>query len=763
MFWRDRILPGLRRRGYARRKHRTNTAGSRRIIERLESRQLLTANLMGGVLTVPGTTGNDTILIAVTSNGASVQVTINNKIDSTFDLSTVNQININADNGNDLITVKGIDKLVDVDGGAGVNQVNIIGHAGSNNFVLDTTSVSVNSNSYTFSPATIQRLSVNGQNANDKFTVQNLPLITTVIDGGGGLNTLQGPNADTEWDITVSNGGTIKNSLLRFGNIQSLMGGVGNDSFVFSAGRSISSSIDGGTGTDSISFANFTTPVTVNLQTDSAIGLGRFLDIDSIIGGAGKDTIVGPNSSNTWSIGTGGVVTIDNTGTNFTGFENLTGGTQDDTFYFADSASIPGRIDGGLGKNTLNYSEITTLVIVSAANLTRIQMIQGPSSAHLELLGPAVNSTWNINGPNSGTVGGISFSNVDTLTGGTKNDTFLFTSTAAKIDGAIDGGPGSNVLNYSSFSAPVTVNLTIGAIADFSSIIATNGQSNTLIGFGGPNTWKITGGYSGNINGTLSFNGFNKLTGGSSDDTFVMTKGVNFAGIIDGGDITSINTLDYSTYTTGINVDLGTGIATNIAGGVAEITDVLGGSGNDVLTGSSSDNLLRGNNGNDIINGMGGNDILVGGPGDDSLTGGDGRDLIMGGLGQDNLSGGGGEDILISGTTTFDNNGTTQAAILKFWEMDSVTSTVTISGSTSTVTTPLPFATRVAELRAGTTGDSTIPPLNATNVRNDVSIDTLAGGTVISSTDDNLDWFFANLSGSPRDTITDFSAAESFN
>ncbi len=342
MFW--RILRDLERARTTRRSHLIHRVGSRRI-EHLEKRQLLTAaNLFGGILTVPGTTGNDTILIASTSNGTNVQVTINNKVDSTFALSTINQIQINADAGNDLITVKSIDKPVNVDGGAGVNQLTIIGQAGSNTFVLNDTSVDVNDsvgNMNTYSTTNIQRLSINGQNANDTFTIETLPSITTVIDGSGGLNTLQGPSADTKWDITVSNGGTIKNSLLRFGNIQSLVGSTGKDSFVFSAGRSISSTIDGGSDgdTNSISYANFTTPVTINLQTDSAIGLGRFLNIDNITGGAGKDTIVGPNSNNTWSIGVGGIVTF--AGINFTGFENLTGGTQNDTFQFADGAFDP--------------------------------------------------------------------------------------------------------------------------------------------------------------------------------------------------------------------------------------------------------------------------------------------------------------------------------------------------------------------------------------------------------------------------------------
>ncbi len=198
MFW--RILRGLERVRTTRHSRSNHRLGSRRI-EHLGARQLLTATISpSGVLIVPGTTGNDTILIASTSNGANVQVTINNKVDSTFALSAFDQIQVNASDGNDLITVKGINKPVNVDGGAGVNQLTIIGQASSNSFVLnnqapnapDVNTVAVNGNTYTFSSTTIQRLSINGQNANDTFTIQDLPSITTVIDGGAGLTSLMG-------------------------------------------------------------------------------------------------------------------------------------------------------------------------------------------------------------------------------------------------------------------------------------------------------------------------------------------------------------------------------------------------------------------------------------------------------------------------------------------------------------------------------------------------------------------------------------------
>ena len=61
---------------------------------------------------------------------------------------------------------------------------------------------------------------------------------------------------------------------------------------------------------------------------------------------------------------------------------------------------------------------------------------------------------------------------------------------------------------------------------------------------------------------------------------------------IDGG--AGFNTLDYRAYTTPASVDLGTGAATGVTGGVRNIENVLGGSGNDVLTGSTADNLLHG-------------------------------------------------------------------------------------------------------------------------------------------------------------------------
>jgi len=760
MFWRDHLLRGHKRRLQSQSTRRLAPAARIVDFERLEQRRVLTGvTFSAGLLTVDGTSGNDIILIAPTSDGTKVQVTLNNQvISNSIALSTITQVQVNSDDGNDLITIKSIDKPVTVDGGTGTNELNIVGHSSSNAFVLDTSSVQVNGSAYSLT--NVQLLTVNGQNANDTFTVNNFPAISTTIDGAGGVNTLQGPNVDSTWNIQVTNGGNL-NSTFHFGNIQSLTGGSGDDTFLFSAGKTIGSTIDGGGGSNSISFADYTSPVTVNLQTKSSTGIGRFQDIQSIEGGAGKDTLIGPNQSNMWDITAANALNIVGVNIAFSSFENLTGGTLADDFQFSDGSFVTGKVDGGAGSNEIDFSAYSTPVTfnlqydlfsgINSGTFARVQNIVGSATADTSLVGPNATTIWNIANPggiNTVTVSGIAFTNIDDLTGGTGNDTFSFSGTS-DISGAIDGGVGTNLLKYSLYTGPITVNLTtntataVGSFANLEGVIGTSGTSDTLIGpdlgAGVGNVWTITANNAGNINGTFTFSSIENLTGGPENDTFTFANGKGVSGQIDGGDTTNFNTLDYSAYTTAINVNLTTGVATNIGGSVINITDILGGSGNDVLTGNTNGNLIWGNGGNDIINGMGGNDILVGGSGNDTITAGAGENLLLGGSGSDIISGGTGQDILFNGTTSFDNDGTTQNLILTFW-----------------ANTAVSFATRVSELRAGTTGVTGMPTLDSTNVFNDTSSDTLTGGG-------GLDWFFAKLSGTAADNITDLAGGDALN
>jgi uncharacterized protein (TIGR03118 family) len=135
--------------------------------------------------------------------------------------------------------------------------------------------------------------------------------------------------------------------------------------------------------------------------------------------------------------------------------------------------------------------------------------------------------------------------------------------------------------------------------------------------------------------------------------------------------------------------------------------------------------------GNDVLIGGGGNNILIGGSGNDLLVGGPGRDILIGGSGNSFLFGMGGDDILIGSPTAFDNNPIALLQILEVWNQN------------------LPYATRVAEIKAGTAG---VPQLNSTTVLADNVGTVLVGGP-------GMDWFFAT----PPDVIFGLRPGEQLN
>ena len=92
---------------------------------------------------------------------------------------------------------------------------------------------------------------------------------------------------------------------------------------------------------------------------------------------------------------------------------------------------------------------------------------------------------------------------------------------------------------------------------------------------------------------------------------------------------------------------------------ITSTENVLGGSGDDQITGYSALNILAGNGGKDKITGLAGNDVLLGGSGDDQMQGDchivpvvhtfcdqTGNDRIQGGVGNDELFGDSGKDTI---------------------------------------------------------------------------------------------------------------------
>jgi len=82
---------------------------------------------------------------------------------------------------------------------------------------------------------------------------------------------------------------------------------------------------------------------------------------------------------------------------------------------------------------------------------------------------------------------------------------------------------------------------------------------------------------------------------------------------------------------------------------VADNDTLSGGGGDDILLGRYGNDTLSGGTGNDMLDGGDGNDSLDGGDDTDTLVGGQGNDTLAGGAGTDNLSGGDGDDSLDGG------------------------------------------------------------------------------------------------------------------
>jgi Ca2+-binding RTX toxin-like protein len=125
------------------------------------------------------------------------------------------------------------------------------------------------------------------------------------------------------------------------------------------------------------------------------------------------------------------------------------------------------------------------------------------------------------------------------------------------------------------------------------------------------------------------------VIGGSGNDTI---SGDSADNRLDGGP--GINTLSVAGAPSAVAVNLTTHASKHWGTDkVLHFQNVIGSPHNDTITGNSNPNVLNGAGGNDVILGMAGPDFLLGGPGNDHLNGGPGNDRC---------SPGGGHNVLIS-------------------------------------------------------------------------------------------------------------------
>jgi filamentous hemagglutinin family protein len=293
----------------------------------------------------------------------------------------------------------------------------------------------------------------------------------------------------------------------------------------------------------------------------------------------------------------------------------------------ADAVTLNSTVTGNTTANGGAGNDTFTIV----GPLTGTVTLDGQGDTNT-LEGPDAVTTWNITGSNSGTVAGATFANMQNLTGGTLNDTFVFGS-GSQITGLIDGDTGTDLLDFSSYGTPVVVTMTgpqaggvsgvAGSFAAIENIQAVAGSElhgsgsgdtfdvdgtlgeisllgvifNTsgftaLFGEAGADTFNFnTGSYTGEVRGNGGGDTFHfyatldgNAKGDNGDDTFVFHDGGSVTGHVRGED--GDDTLDYSNYTTtSVTVNLRTQKATLIGGKFSDIEEFLGGTfgGNEII------------------------------------------------------------------------------------------------------------------------------------------------------------------------------------
>jgi Ca2+-binding RTX toxin-like protein len=245
----------------------------------------------------------------------------------------------------------------------------------------------------------------------------------------------------------------------------------------------------------------------------------------------------------------------------------------------------------------------------------------------------------------------------DTLTGTSGNDVMCGLAGNDMISGMdgddwIDGGAGNDVVsggmgNDTLLGHYQPVNL--GSEGDFVCGVEADrleGDDGTDNLFGGVGDDTLDGGM-----------GTDSESGGWCNDTFLQGSAPNGNDNMTGGSNVGpdVDTVSYAGRTGNVNVSINDpGLQDGEAGEgdhVVNIANVVGGSGNDTLTGDAWQNVLDGGAGNDSLGGKAGYDTLNGGTGNDSMIGGTGVDTLNGGEGSDSIAGN--ED----GDTAYGNQG----------------------------------------------------------------------------------------------------------
>ena len=362
----------------------------------------VTAN--GATPTFTGGTGNDTFTIG--ASAAQTGTLDGGAGNDTFNMGAKLTGNIVGGTGTDTLVGIGSGNTFAITGTSGVGTATEIVSAGFTGIE----NLTGNSGVDTFTIGVAHAGDLKGGGGGDDTFTMNAKL-TGTIDGGVGTNTLVGIASGNTFVITGASGAGTATEIVSggFTNIAHLTGNSGVDTFTINVANHVGN-LDGAGGDD-----------TFNINAKMAAS--------SITGGAGTDTLVGISTGTTFTVtgtsGNGTAPELVQIG-GFTGIENLTGNSGNDTFTL--SAAHTGNLDGGGGDDTFNMNNVLTGTVVGG-------------SGSDTLIGRAASNAFVVTAPDAGTVEVVSggFTQIENLTGGALEDTFTVRSTlSGNVDGAVN-------------------------------------------------------------------------------------------------------------------------------------------------------------------------------------------------------------------------------------------------------------------------------------------------------------------------------------
>ena len=379
-------------------------------------------------------------------------------------------------------------------------------------------------------------------------------------------------NTDTLRNIDKAIGSSFAD-YLRGGSTSA---GLGGDLFEAFAGGAGNDTIDGGGGSDRADYNVFGANA-VHVQIDESTGNGTAFND----GFGNTDTLIGIERVRGSTSSTG---------------DTLTGGTGNEGFEGRQGNDL---IDGGAGNDRAFYTNTNSGVIVNLSE-SAVSTFAGVLAANSAFDGFGFTD---------------SLTSIERATGGDFDDTFFGQAGEQNLfDGRhgvrVNPATGSigvhfDTADYSSHGNAINVNLVTGLVADGGGGTDTLTNIERVIGSAGNDT--LLG-----SNLALEYAGlfadrFQVFRGGAGNDS------------INGGSAAwgDFDQVEYQSSTSGVNVNLGTGLVADGSGGTDTLTNidgVIGSQHNDTLTGGS-DSRIFGGTSFEVFTGLGGNDLIQGATG----------------------------------------------------------------------------------------------------------------------------------------------------